>query len=184
MRAGFWQIARWKDVPVVLHWSALLPLVWMTLKYRNITEAVVPFLAVLVLMLVHEWGHALAARRRGLEVTGICLYFMLGVCLHEDAEREEDDVFVAWGGVLAQMVLLAVSLVVLWAAGAFLPGSARVLMPVLFVFIHLNVVTAVINLIPVAPLDGHRAWRAVPLLWRRLRARSAADDLLDRMRKK
>lgn len=203
MKAGFWQIGRWKDVPIVLHWSAFLPLAWYTVTNRDFAAVLPPFLALLVLMTVHELGHAAAARSRGLDVVGIRLYFLLGVCEHEAPERQEDDVFIAWAGVLAQMGLLGVALVVLWAAGTFLPDSARVLMPILFVFIHLNIAMAVLNLIPVAPLDGHKAWRILPMLWHRVRphlsrrdpdavrrreveasSRTAADELFDRLRKK
>lgn len=203
MKAGFWLIGRWKDIPLVLHWSALLPLAWLALKYKDFGAAVSTFLAFLALMTVHELGHAAAARSRGLDVIGIRLHFLHGMCLYETPKREKDDVFIAWGGVLAQLCLLAVALLVQAIASAFFPGSARVLQPVLFVFIHANVVICAFNLIPVAPLDGHRAWRVVPLLWQSLklhlvaRMRSfgrrkeidkasgaATDELLDRLRKK
>jgi len=209
MTLGFWQLGRWKDVPVALHWSALLPFAWCLLGRQDLRATLSSVLAFLVLLAVHELGHAVAARSRGIEVIGIRLYLLHGVCEHEAPEREEDDILIAWGGVLAQLCLLAAALLVLHAASALLPGSAPVLQPVLFVFIHANIVIAAINLFPMAPLDGHRAWRVVPLLWRAAKLRllvrewllrrasdarrrreiekashAAADELLDRLRKK
>ena len=209
MTLGFWQLGRWMGVPVALHWSALLPFGWCLLHRQNVLAALSSVLAFLVLMAVHELGHAVAARSRGFEVIGIRLYLLHGVCEVEAPEREEDDVFIAWGGVLAQLCLFVAALLVLQAASALLPGSAPVLQPVLFVFLHANLVIAAINLFPMAPLDGHRAWRVLPLLWRaatpRLQAlgrglgravgvrrrrriekasRAAADELLDRLTKK
>jgi Zn-dependent protease len=209
MTLGFWQLGRWKDVPVALHWSALLPFAWCLLDRQDLLATLSSVLAFLVLMAVHEMGHAVAARSRGIEVIGVRLYLLHGVCEHEAPEREEDDILIAWGGVLAQLCLLAAALLVLHAASALLPGSAPVLQPVLFVFIHANIVIAAINLFPMAPLDGHRAWRVVPLLWRAAKLRllvrewllrrasdarrrreiekashAAADELLDRLRKK
>jgi len=209
MTLGFWQLGRWKGVPVALHWSALVPFAWCLLQRDNLLPVLSSVLALLVLMAVHELGHAAAARSRGLDVIGIRLYLLHGVCEHEAPHREADDVLIAWSGVLAQLCLFTVSLAVLGAATALLPASARVLQPVLLVFVHANIVIAAINLIPMAPLDGHRAWRVVPLLWRAVKPRLAtrgraagraidirrrreaekssqatANELLDRLRKK
>ena len=61
------------------------------------------------------------------------------------------------------------------------PLYYMVLQPPLTVFITVNIVIAVLNLLPIAPLDGARAWRAVPLLlhWLTPRIKTLPHDLAD-----
>ena len=156
----------------------------------------------LALTIVHELGHALVARNLGLQVHAIKLQLLGGVCEDELPWSELDDVLIAWSGVLAQIIVLAVMLPLSHLAPSAPAALHYVLQPLFVVFIIVNSATCVINLLPVAPLDGHRAWRTVPWLWNRrgtalrrkrqkkpLRAaqRSAeeiADELLERLRNK
>ena len=78
---------------------------------------------------------------------------------------ERNDLFIAWGGVLAQLCVLAIAVTVKYSLRFLFPASEQFLAPILFVFIDANLVIGAINLIPVAPLDGHKAWRALPFAW-------------------
>jgi Zn-dependent protease len=173
MHAGYWPIGKWKNIPVFFHWTLFLWLPWYFLINKNLIGAVFTFLAFVALLVAHEIGHAYIAKLRRVRVDAIKLYLLHGQCEHEQPYYEIDDVFIAWGGVLAQLVILILTLAVKYSL-LLMPltyFSFRVfyfLAPVFFVFINANIVIAAINLIPIAPLDGHKAWRAIPLLLDRL----------------
>ncbi len=209
MQAGYWKLGKWKKIPVFFHWTIFLWLPWYWWTHKNVVDTALTFVAFVALLCIHELGHAIAARSSRVPVYAIRLYLLHGQCEHEEPYYEAEDVFIAWGGVLAQLVVLAVALAALYLSRLLAPYLEYFLAPLFSVFINTNIVIAVINLIPVAPLDGHKAWRAIPLLraklfsWarrslnnlanalnfkkRRATAKDsqrAAAELLDRLRKK
>lgn len=170
MTQGLWQLARWKGVPILLHWTVLLGLVWFGVLYQRIVPALLTFIGFFALLLVHELGHAVAARSRKVAVFEIRLYLLHGLCSHAMPYRPRDEVFIAWGGVLAQGVVLVLVLAAQMVLTTTLPFAALALDPLLNVLTVGNAAMIVFNLLPVAPLDGHRAWRVL----RPLRATLAA----------
>ena len=174
MESGYRKFGSWKGIPFYFHWTLLLWLPWYWWTQRSVVWACVTLVAFTALMLAHELGHAMAARARRTKVYAIKLYVMHGQCEHEAAYYESDDIFIAWGGVFAQAAVLVVALVAQYACGLWLPQMQYLLAPLFFVFIQTNIFLAVINLIPVAPLDGYRAWRFVTPLVQRARAKANA----------
>lgn len=119
----------------------------------------VRWLGLVVLVLVHELGHALLLRRFRLRVLGITLHGAGGECAYTNFATPVQDSIVAWGGVLAQLALFA-AVTVLAETGVWPTDElGRDLYNVLAV---LNVLLIVINLVPLGRLDGVRAWR---LFW-------------------
>jgi len=164
-----WRLGRWRGVPITLHWTVLLALPWFYYQTRSVSATAISCAAFFFLLVAHELGHAAVARWRNVEVQGIQLYFIHGLCTHDEPYDEEDDVLIAWGGVAAQLVVLAVAFGAgLWLA-AFEPAAFRTAAPLFGVLIQTNLLIMVFNLLPVAPLDGAKAWRALPLLWERTR---------------
>ena len=97
------------------------------------------------------------ARWRRIEVIAIKLSFQHGQCEYQHPEYEVDDVFIVWGGVLAQLALLLLALSIKTVVLALWPPLYyTVLQPPLTVFITVNIVIAVLNLLPIASLDGAR----------------------------
>lgn len=171
MKSGYWKLGTWNNFPILVHWTILLWLPWYWIQNGSLAWALITFLAYAVLLLAHELGHAYAARSRRLRVYGIRLYVMHGLCEFQSPFHARDHIFIAWGGVLAQMCVLVVALAAQYAVSVFLPDAEYLLAPLFYVFIKANLVIAAFNLIPVAPLDGHIAWQGVPPLWDKLRAR-------------
>ena len=163
MRAT-WRLGQWRGVPIALHWTVLLGLPWLLYLTRSATATLVAFPAFLFLLMAHELGHAAVARWRGVEVNRIDLFFLHGVCEHDAPDYEEDDVLIAWGGVAAQLVVLLVALAFDFVLPTLSPAAYVVVAPALSVLIGTNVFIMIFNLIPIAPFDGARAWRALPLL--------------------
>jgi Zn-dependent protease len=126
-------------------------------------------------ILLHELGHAFAARRVGIEVAGIDLFFFGGVMkMGRDTDTPGKEFFVAIAGPLVTLAIAIVgSLVGMALAGpddfwnaARLDGSAPsdVVQLVVSFLVTINVLLLVFNLIPAFPLDGGRIARA--LVWK------------------
>ena len=114
-------------------------------------------------IVAHEFGHALVARRYGVEIEGIDLWLLGGVAkLRGEAHRPEDELRYALAGP-------GVTLVIALGFGALalaLPSSApRALRAVVDYQVFVNSAILIFNLLPAFPLDGGRVTRA--LLWRR-----------------
>lgn len=124
-------------------------------------------LGLLASVLVHELGHALEARHRGLVVDGITLMALGGAtAIHERDQRPRDEFAVAAIGPWLSVTLAAAFGLVATAVGQA-PLPAAVAVPVGAVAGILgwtNLSLAAFNLLPGAPLDGGRVLRAV--VWR------------------
>lgn len=115
-------------------------------------------------LLAHELSHAVVARRHGLTVSGITLWLLGGMTRIEgDMPSPRAELRVAGIGPLVSLglgVLFTGAAAALAGAGA--PGLISASAAWLGV---INILLAVFNSIPAAPLDGGRLLRAV--LWRR-----------------
>ena len=140
------------------------------------------FLSALLLfasIVAHEFGHAITARRRGVEVEGIDLWLLGGVAkMSGDARRPDDELRYALAG---PAVTAAVALVFGVLALALPDSSPAALRAVVDYQVYVNVLILVFNMLPAFPLDGGRVVRAV--LWRRsgdLRAATATAAAIGR----
>lgn len=152
----------------VARWPLLVP-GYPTAAY--VAAAVVAALLFLGSLLAHELSHAVVARRNDVEVDDITLWLLGGVAkLRSEARTPRADLRIAAAGPLMSLLvaglfgLLAVLLVTV-DAGVLIVGIAAYLAAI-------NVVLAVFNLIPAAPLDGGRILRAALWAWKGDRARA------------
>ncbi len=167
-------------------WFLMLFLVilWLTPSFRGVLhssdgEAYLTTVASALLffgsLIVHELGHALVARREGIEVRGIQLFLFGGLThMSRDSRSPGEEFRIAVAGPLATLavviVFAAVDLAIvgpsrLWHA--FRLDSSIQVTPVLLALswlLLMNIVVLVFNLIPAFPLDGGRIARA--LVWR------------------
>lgn len=123
-------------------------------------------------LLAHELAHALVASRHGVKVRSITLWMLGGVtALEGDPPTPAADLLIALAGPVASLAaggLFYVASTVIRAAG----GPAVVVAAAIWLTV-MNVILAVFNLLPGAPLDGGRVLRA--LLWRHYGNRERAD---------
>lgn len=126
-----------------------------------------------VSLIAHELGHALAARRFGIQTQGIELWLLGGVArLSRDSRRPREEFVVAGAGPLVTLVLFGVGVGVglligpsheLWDA-VWVPDSDVSIsegMAIVGWFTFINGALFVFNIIPAFPLDGGRLARAV-----------------------
>ncbi|SDN49556.1 Zn-dependent protease (includes SpoIVFB) [Streptomyces sp. cf386] len=172
-------LGRIAGVRVGLNWSVLviIALVTVTLAEGRFPDAhpdhsawvywALALLAAVVFLaslLAHELAHAIVARRNGVKVDGITLWMLGGVArLHSDARTPGAELRIAGVGPLTSAVAgglllgLAVWLDSLHASGLAVEAVAWLA--------GINIVLAVFNALPAAPLDGGRLLRAY--LWHR-----------------
>jgi Zn-dependent protease len=122
-------------------------------------------------ILFHELGHALAAKREGLEVDGIDLFLFGGLMrMRSEPTTPGAEFRVAAAGPLGTVVVIVLGLIAglaidgwsaLWEA-VTLDSAAHVSfgMQLVSTIVMLNVVLLIFNLIPAYPLDGGRIARA------------------------
>ncbi len=141
-------------------------------------------------IIIHEVGHALAARREGIEVSGIDLFLFGGLMrMRSEPQTPGAEFRVAAAGPFATALLIALSAGLGIAAGGVdgfreavtLSGSGALSVTTVMIssMAFINAVVLVFNLVPAYPLDGGRIARA--LVWRvtgdRHRATRAAAAL-------
>ncbi|MER6109117.1 site-2 protease family protein [Streptomyces hirsutus] len=189
MRATF-VLGRIAGVRVGVHWSVLLIFgiivfglsqgrlpethpgrAWALYWAAGLCTALVFFAS----LLAHELAHAVVARRNGVEVDDIVLWFLGGAArLRTEASSPGAELRIAGVGPLVSLLLGG-----LFALGAWLLDLASgpgVVVEMVAWLAGINVLLAVFNALPAAPLDGGRLLRAF-LWWRtgdRLRATAGA----------
>jgi Zn-dependent protease len=123
-------------------------------------------------ILLHELGHALTARREGIEVSGIDLFLFGGVMkMSRDTATPGQEFRVSAAGplvtLLIAVVLTLVGIAVMGGSGfvdgALLRGSAPADVFELWLsfLVSMNVLLLAFNLVPAFPLDGGRIARAI-----------------------
>lgn len=170
-----YQLGTFAGIPVKLHWSfGLLVLTLLFLEYRDHQSlSGVGYMAIYISILflcvvLHEYGHALTARRYGIRTKDIILSPIGGLARLEDIpEQPIREFMIAIAGPLVNLVI-AISLAI------FMVLSQVPLMPdfvaisdlynptgLLALVFWMNVVLFIFNLIPAFPMDGGRILRAL-----------------------
>lgn len=160
-------------MPVYAHWTILLWFPWVLIQGMKLVWLLPGFLAFVTILLFHEFGHAIAARYTDTKVYAIKLFLMHGECTHETPYYESEDILIAWGGVLGQLLLLVLTVIVQYLLFHFSPMWMFQLSPVFDVLTKTNLIIIAFNLIPVKPLDGVVAWRIIPFVLLKFRTRKA-----------
>jgi Zn-dependent protease len=156
-------------IPLRLHFT--LPLICFLVGGFHIR----PLLWALVIGIVlwHELGHAAIVRLVRARVVAVDLAMWGGLCHWRGDPPPLERALIAWGGVLAQLVL-AIAAVVFFA---IMPPSSIWEAQAYTALVSFNLSMAAFNLLPIAPLDGARAWHIVPELakWWRKRKRTKKE---------
>jgi Zn-dependent protease len=125
-------------------------------------------------LLAHELGHALVARRLGLDVDGITLWLFGGVArLRQEPPSPAVEARIAAAGPLVSVALAGGCAAAAWSAG--LRPELALVSGILGWLAASNLFLAAFNLAPAYPLDGGRVLRAGLWRWGGDRGRATAS---------
>jgi Zn-dependent protease len=160
-----WTVARVSGIPLQLHFSLPIGI----LLFGGLHVRPIFWLAALFVIVIHELGHAAMVRITGHHVTRIVLHGAGGLCFWTGDATKIARAQIAWGGVLAQLLILAPAYLVGTVWGDELPPWSG---EVSYAFVRMNLWLIAINLIPAPRFDGYEAWPLFRLLLERRRARA------------
>lgn len=167
-REGSFRLFRFSGIDVFLHWSWFLVAAYVvTSRVGNYSSPVwnaVEYLALFVIVLMHEFGHSLACRSVGGRSEQIVLWPLGGVAYVAPPPRPGAQLWSIAAGPLVNVALVPVFyLLVRVAAGRDLPYTNPDLFECLTMVQWINIMLLIFNLLPIYPLDGGQILRSV--LW-------------------
>jgi Zn-dependent protease/CBS domain-containing protein len=165
-----WKLGSVSGIDIYVHATFWLLVIWVALTHLSdggweaAGMGVALILSVFAIVVLHELGHALVARRFGVRTRDITLYPIGGIAsLERIPEKPIQEFLVALAGPAVNVALG----VVLYVAAALLEGPldagalAVVGGPFLTKLFFINLTIVVFNLIPAFPMDGGRVLRAL-----------------------
>jgi Zn-dependent protease len=164
------KIARIAGIEVRLHFTFLLFLVWIAFNYYAIAglsgaiQGVLFILTIFGCVLLHELGHALAARAFGVRTPDITLLPIGGLArLQRMPDKPWQELIVAIAGPLVN-VAIALGLIFILGCHAEFQQLENIEDPsveMLGKLASVNIGLVLFNLIPAFPMDGGRVLRAL-----------------------
>lgn len=187
-----WRFARIAGIDLYVHATFLLLLAWVVLReYAGgmgaVAGALVYIVALFTIIVLHELGHALTARRFGVATRDIILLPIGGVARLEGMPRQaRHELLVALAGP-AVNVALAILLYAIVRLGGPPPwidlletmGTLTSVRAFLYQLVFVNLTLALFNLLPAFPMDGGRVFRA--LLAMRMSSYARATNIATRV---
>ena len=166
-----WKLGTFAGIDVFVHATFLLLIGWIGyshwLQYGTLAKVAEGILFILVLFLcvvLHEYGHALTARRYGIKTRDITLYPIGGVArLERMPDKPIEELWVALMGPAVNVVIAAVLFVYLSLSQGLVPMTDLTVASGSFLarVMAVNVSLVLFNLIPAFPMDGGRVLRAL-----------------------
>ena len=175
-RQGSIHLFKFKGIDVFLHWSWFLVAYYEIQsrkgQYSSVTWNIVEYLALFMIVTLHEFGHALACRQVGGQADRIVLWPLGGFAYVNPPQRPGATLWSIAAGPLVNVALYPIimgfgrlSLAMGWYASV--PDLHTLIDAILWIDVGL----LIFNILPIYPLDGGQILRS--LLWFPLgRARS------------
>ena len=167
-RQGSIRLFRFNGIDVFLHWSWFLVAAYeiQTRKgtYSSVTWNVLEYLALFLIVLTHEFGHALACRQVGGRADQIVLWPLGGVAYVDPPPRPGATLWSIAAGPLVNVVLIPLLFAaVMIARSSGFAETSPDLYHLLRSVLYINVGLLIFNILPIYPLDGGQILRS--LLW-------------------
>jgi Zn-dependent protease len=165
---GTIRLFKFSGIQVYLHFSWFIVAAYQLTQrlndYHSPVFAVYEYLALFGIVLLHEFGHALACRQTGGFADRIILWPLGGVAFVNPPRRPGAVLWSIAAGPLVNVALLPV-LGLLWffAGQAGLADSAPDTFRLIGMIQNINLVLLIFNMLPIYPLDGGQILQA--LLW-------------------
>jgi Zn-dependent protease len=166
-----WKLGTFAGIDVFVHATFLLLIGWIGyshwLQYGTIAkvaEGILFILALFLCVVLHEYGHALTARKYGIKTRDITLYPIGGVArLERMPEKPIEELWVALMGPAINVVIAALLFAYLFVTNSLVPLTDLTVASGSFLgrLMAVNVSLVLFNLIPAFPMDGGRVLRAL-----------------------
>jgi Zn-dependent protease len=161
-RQGSIHLFRFAGVDVYLHWWWFLVAVYEIRgglgSYSSVVWNIVEYLCLFLIVLLHEFGHALACRQVGGRADQIVLWPLGGVAYVDPPPRPGATLWSIAAGPLVNVALMPI----LYLLAALPMGGSELHVLLQHVF-EIDVVLLIFNILPIYPLDGGQILRS--LLW-------------------
>jgi Zn-dependent protease len=165
---GSIRLFRFAGIDLFLHWSwflvALFEISDRQKRYSSLSWNVLEYLALFLIVMLHEYGHALACRQVGGQANRIVLWPLGGVAYVNPPQRPGATLWSIAAGPLVNVALLPVLTLLLFLSRSMgwaqsIPNAHAWLRAVWYI----NVGLFIFNMLPIYPLDGGQILRS--LLW-------------------
>jgi Zn-dependent protease/CBS domain-containing protein len=166
-----WKLARIAGIGVYMHATFLLLIGWVALRHWVVEQSVAAvvagvafILALFVCVVLHEFGHAMTARKYGIKTRDITLLPIGGVArLERMPEEPQQELWVALAGPAVNLVIAAALYAWIEATTGLEPLSQLSVTSGSFLerLMLVNVFLVGLNLLPAFPMDGGRVLRAL-----------------------
>jgi Zn-dependent protease len=168
IRSGSIHLFRFAGIDLFLHWSwflvAAFEIQGRAGRYSSIAWNVLEYLALFVIVMIHEFGHALACRSVGGTANQIVLWPLGGVAYVDPPQRPGATLWSIAAGPLVNVVLIPIlgflGMLSRSADWALTMPDAYALLQAIW---YINLGLLIFNMLPIYPLDGGQILRS--LLW-------------------
>lgn len=156
--------------PIILQSPILVLVVLYTVRLMDFWAILLAVCAALIVVTCHEIGHAYLVKRYSLRVHRIEIAGIYGLCHYDPTGNAILHAKIAWGGVLAQLIIAAIAGIFYVTmhyfdrSWNFNSGYTGFLCEIL---LRDNLILVGFNLLPITPLDGAKAWNLPFLLFHR-----------------
>jgi Zn-dependent protease len=164
-----WKIGEYAGIGVYIHATFLLIIGWVVLIHWSqgvamMLDGLVFVLALFGCVLLHEFGHALTAKKYGIKTRDITLLPIGGVArLERMPDDPRQELWVALAGPAVNVVIAAALFIWLQIISGFEPLSNLSMTggSMLERLMIINIALVVFNMLPAFPMDGGRVLRAL-----------------------
>lgn len=167
-RQGSFHLFRLAGIDVFLHWSwfvvAAFEISARGRRYPSVAWNAAEYLTLFLVVILHEFGHALACRQVGGTANKIVLWPLGGIAHVDPPPRPAATLWSIAAGPLVNVALLGVSYpLAIWAGHSSWGLKAPHAYRLLWALCLMNLGLLIFNLLPIYPLDGGQILRS--LLW-------------------
>lgn len=159
-------------IKISVHWTFLLLILWVVVVnarqdvgITQILTSIFFILTLFVCVTLHELGHALAARRYGIETKSITLLPIGGMAnIQEMPKKPKQEIIVTLSGLVVNVIIAFLLLATIYLIPGYnFDASFETITSqnFLILLMYINLFIVAFNLIPAFPMDGGRILRAI-----------------------
>lgn len=172
LKKGSLYLGQYQEIKVYIHWTFIILPIWVAIVNYNAGYGVSTIIWNILLLLgvffcvtLHEFGHALTAKKYHFKTKHITLLPIGGVASFEAIpEKPKQEFLVAIAGPMVNFFIAGLLAIIFYFSGTLIRPMSS-LIPAADNFFYLlmvvNLFIALFNLIPAFPMDGGRILRAL-----------------------